>query len=396
MKRMVFGINKIKDIFRYIVKFLYEKQFGLYSLLNLNRDLLNKEQKKILLCYTVRPFQMKVDHKIYHANILHSLQMIKVLINHGYAIDVLKTNDLLCINKLRDEYDIILGFGPVFEKIISVFNNGKKILFLTENDPRNVTIKYKEREDYFRLRHGSSLLRYSIKRDEFYTEKQITNANIVIAMTSDYNLNFIKESGLPLYKINCNGIKNDNYLYDSSNVFKNRNNFVWFGSTGLIHKGLDILIDTFKLLPDKTLSIYGVDSRELPIINNRLPFNVHLCGRIDVYSQEYINEVLLKNSFIIFPSCSEGMSTAVATSMMHGLIPIITPECGFDNPGYFIELNDFHIESIIETIKMLDLKTEIELKDLSEKVYIYSQKYFSLSYFTKSFDKILTDIESKL
>lgn len=392
---MAFGINKLKSRFSYIVKYLYEKQFGSYSILNLNRNLLDKNQKKILLCYTIREFQMNVSNNISHANILHSLQMVKILINHGYAIDVLKTNDLLSVNKLQDDYDLILGFGPVFEKIISDFNKGKKILFLTENDPRNVAIKYKEREDYFRLRHGSRLLKYSLKRDNFYTEKQIVNADIVIAMNSDYNLNLIKESGIPIYKINSNGIKNVNYIYDNSRVFMNRNNFVWFGSAGLIHKGLDILIDTFKLLPDKTLSIYGVDLRELPIINRRIPLNVHLCGRVDVYSQEYINEVLLKNTFIIFPSCSEGMSTAVATSMMHGLIPIITPECGFDNQEYFIEINDYHIESIIQTIKSLEIKTEKELKIMSEKVYHYSQKKFSLSYFTESFDRILTDIESK-
>lgn len=86
-------------------------------------------------------------------------------------------------------------------------------------------------------------------------------------MSSRYNsLNF-SELRNKILLINCNSIFNKKYEFVPEEVIKSisssRRNFLWFGSVGLIHKGLDIVIDAFKELPDLSLNVYGLDKKSM-------------------------------------------------------------------------------------------------------------------------------------
>lgn len=89
-----------------------------------------------------------------------------------------------------------------------------------------------------------------------------------------------------------------------------KKHFLWFGSSRLIHKGLDLLLEIFKELPDLHLHVCGP-------INNELKFkdiyyeelyntkNIHTYGFINIQSKSF-KGIINKCAFIIFPSCSEG------------------------------------------------------------------------------------------
>ena len=73
------------------------------------------------------------------------------------------------------------------------------------------------------------------------------------------------------------------------------------------------------------------------------------------------DSIVLKHNFIVFPSCSEGMSTAVATCMAYGIIPIITKECGFASASCMIILDDFHITCVRDAIQKTLLMSNDEI-----------------------------------
>ena len=391
---MAFGISKCVTFYQRLIRKLYQREFGGIVILNINKDLLDKTQKSVLLCYTVNQFEINFNGRITHANMFHVIQMIKVLIGRNYSIDVCKAKSVYDIEKLKQSYDYIIGFGPLYEALIRKGIKGHKILLLTENDPYAVETKYSERIDYFKQRHGANLIKGNKRRNSFYSLYQVDNSEACIGMNSSFNLSRI-QTLMNLYKIKVNAISNENYIYKEKDFNKIRNNFVWFGSAGVIHKGLDILVDAFAQLPEYTLSVYGLPQSELSVIKSFLPSNVHICGSIDVRTDSFIQEVVNKNSYVISASCSEGMNTGVATCMMHGLIPVITKETGFDNPGFIKEFEDYKVDYIVSFIKDLANISDVELGKLSKEVYSYSQKAFSLENFTKEFETIIKDIESE-
>lgn len=391
---MVYGINKLKSIFYGVIRKLYENEYGGKFVLNINRNFLNPQQKKILLCYSVEMFNLTFESTVFHANMFHSIQMIKVLINHGYSIDVCKAKNTFDLKRLKRNYDFIIGFGPLYESIIAEDIKGKKILLLTENDPVYVKEKYKLRVNYFIERHGRSLLRFNTRRDAFYTPRQIELSDICIAMTSDFNLARINKL-MTTYKINVNGLSNDSFILENKCLQGVRHNFVWFGSAGAIHKGLDILVDVFAQLPNYSLSLYGLNKKEKPLIEKIASNNIKICGSIDVTTDNFIQDVVDKHAFVISASCSEGMNTGVATCMMHGLIPVMTKETGFDNPGCYVDFEDYSIEGIKAVILELEKISNERLAEMRDSVYKYARKTYSLENFTKEFDEIITSIENK-
>lgn len=390
---MAFGINKLHFIYYHIVSKLHDKLFGEDYVLNINKDLNNPNQKKVLLIYITKIFKTDFNSEIRHPNLLHSIQMLAVLIKKGYAIDVFHTKGVNSLKYMQKCYDYIIGFGPVYEKAIVSGIKGLPILFLTENDPRSVKGKYFDRIEYYKQRRNDGLYKKSKSRESFYSEKQLTLSKLCIGMSSSYNLLKIREL-CHIYQINANGLQNKNHVFNPGNSVANRNRFVWFGSNGCIHKGLDILVDVFASLPEYELSIYGLPQDELPIIKKQMTANIKYFGSVDVYSQRFIDEVVNRNCFAILPSCSEGMNTGIATCMRHGLIPIVSKETGFEPKECIIELEDYHVDYLREKLLSLKKLKDDELIILSKQSYEYGNQNFSLESFTGRFREIMDDIEA--
>ena len=185
---MAFGISKINFIFHHGVSKLHDILFGEDYVLNINKNLNNPDQKKVLLIYITKVFKTNFSSEIRHPNLLHSIQMLSVLIQKGYTIDVFHTKGVNSLKYIQKDYDYIIGFGPVYEKAIESGVKGLPILLLTENDPRSVKGKYYERIEYYKERRNDSLYKKSKSRESFYSEKQLALSKLCIGMSSSYNL----------------------------------------------------------------------------------------------------------------------------------------------------------------------------------------------------------------
>lgn len=381
---MIF-VEKIKDIYR--------KRHPDY-ILNINQDLLNPTQKRVLLCYINHALRIDFDHaSIYHPNKLRSNQMILSLIKQGYAIDVCNFNDMFTYPMLsKRKYHAIIGFGPVYEALCENCSIPNRIIYVTENDPRIIEQKYKERQDYFLHRHPDKKRPPSSNRLQYYTARQFELSNKAIIMTCKCNSEQIRKE-IPVFKtIKVNGLVNKNYSFSIGNIAERRKHFLWFGSTGYVQKGLDILVDVFRQLPEYHLHIYGLPSDELKSLSKiSLPINVHSHGMVSIQTNEFL-EVVNTNLFIISASCMEGMQSGVATCMRHGLIPLLTKECGYEAENGFTIFNDYHVDSIIEGIMTIQKKSDYELGQLSLSLYQYAEKEHTLGSFTNRFEEITREL----
>lgn len=166
---------------------------------------------------------------------------------------------------------------------------------------------------------------------------------------------------------------------------------MWFGSTGLYHKGLDILLDVFAQLPECTLNVYGVNQKEWTSLKKIIPQNVIVHSKVYVQSRDFL-DVVKSNLFIISVSCSEAMQSGIATGMRHGLIPLITEECGYDDHPAIIKFKDYRVGTIKEKIEEVGSWDDHKLATLSDDVYEYANSCFTLHKFVETFETIVSKI----
>ena len=175
-------------------------------------------------------------------------------------------------------------------------------------------------------------------------------------------------------------IKNTGYDFNFCNERRKANNFMFLGSAGQVHKGLDLLLEVFAE-KCKNCNLYVCSSFE-----NESDFckaykyelyntsNIHPIGFVDIKSDKF-KEIAEKCAYMIMPSCSEANAGSVLTAMSAGIIPIVSRECGFEDDEV-IHLKDCSKECLEDSIKFYASKDDEWIKSESEKaVKIVKERY---------------------
>jgi hypothetical protein len=374
----------LKKLIRY-----FKKKYLKNSLIqNINFDL-TKNQNRVLISYINDNFFTDFDNQnIYHTNIREINQIIKVFISLGFTIDIVNALDEKSIKKLkRKKYDILFGFGTVFYEMSKFNSKAERIIYVTEHHPRYSSKEEKKRIEYFKQRNNRKV---KLSRSGvYYKEKHFENVDSAIILGDIFPY---KKYEFDKYRISPTGLKNINFKFDNKNHDVTKKNFLWFGSKGAIHKGLDLLLDIFKRNEELNLYICGLTKKDKFKLRFKEKNNIHDLGRINVNSDKFIN-IIKKCSYIILPSCSEAISTSVLTGMRHGLIPVVIKNTGFNklkSKAYL--LDDFKLSYLEnEIIKLSEQKSDI-LSKQSKEIYDYANKEFNINKYTNDFKNIIKKI----
>lgn len=155
-----------------------------------------------------------------------------------------------------------------------------------------------------------------------------------------------------------------------------RRRFLWFGSRGMIHKGLDLVLEAFVEMPEFQLAIVGPVQDEpefLHLYRKELlhTTNITLVGWLDNTGQEFKN--LLDQSVAhVFPSCSEAGAAAVLESMAGGVIPLVTYEASVDVEDFGKMLKGASVEQIKEGVRAIASMSTEELKQRAKSAWEYA------------------------
>jgi len=177
--------------------------------------------------------------------------------------------------------------------------------------------------------------------------------------------------------------------------------FLWFGSSGLIHKGLDLLLEYFYQHPDLHLHICGPIDNEpgfQGIYHEELynTPNIHTYGFIDITSNLF-RDLIEKCLFAIFPSCTEGEPSSIVNLMANGIIPVVTKNAGIRIKDFGYLIPSIDIDSIHETVSIALNTEESNLRLRSIKCFEDTRKSHSIeAYYTElkgHLEHILKEIE---
>ena len=349
--------------------------------------------KRALLSYIVYPFRYRMKNT--HTNHYEAITWGKILDELGYQVDITQYDD-----KSIDvsNYDVICGFGEVFFRCIYTADCRAKMIFYStgrENCLQNYeTLK---RIKNVHEKKGVWLGESSRFVEKSYTSVSITS-DAVISLGNDICADSYKKYNDNVFQLDAPIYKVLDYKYIIQNKKSDfQKHFLWFGSSGLVHKGLDLLLNYFSTRDDIFLHICGniyyekdfIKTYEQELFQKE---NINVYGFVDIKSEKF-EEILKQCGFVIFPSCSEGGSPSVLTCVGNGgLIPIITKETTIDT-GFDIWIENLDEEAIAKAVEKALLYSENNIKKISNQVGEYVLNKHSMENYYKNLKNI---IENKI
>ena len=346
----------------------------------------------VLLALWIKPFLAQDGEAVpnTHAHNWRSLQIAKTFLDLGYRVDII---DYLNSEFMpQKEYAFFVSFRTNFGNIVPRLNRECiKIVYLdTAHWLFNNRASFKRGLD-LQQRRGVTL-----------KGLRIVEANMAIEC-ADYGI------------ISGNKFTMDTYGYLQKAIFhvpyapcgifpwpeekdfeSCRKNYLWFGSSGFVHKGLDLVLEAFAEMREYNLYVCGPlqEERDFEKAYYKELYetsNIHTVGWVDIEGQEFAN-VTKKCVGLIYPSCSEGGGGSVLTCMHAGLIPIISYESSVDVEDIGIILRESSIGEIKDSVQGISSLAPGKLESMSRKAWEYVRASHTRERFAEEFKRTVEHI----
>lgn len=351
---------------------------GIDILQNVNSS---RHKKNCLVKYITAPFRSPpLYHR--HQNMWQVPEIAKIAGEFGYNVDVINYDDEQ--TRLNKKYNLLIDIYPQNSKVYenNLASDCIKVLYSTGASP-----DWQNRQQAARV-NALNARRHARLRPKAVVQPFGPNLASFDAMFLIGN-DFTKStySSLPIKKVFL--IKNSAYLFADTDLnHKSANTFLYMATYPQALKGLDLLLEVFCRNQNISLVVAGqyeaekdfchIYERELYSSPNILPIGV-----VDVTSSLF-NKIRQIASYVVLPSCSEGMSGSVLTAMSAGLIPIVSRECGFGDDEVF-NMGECSIGDIRDTLLVFAQKPLDWIKNESLRAVETVRTHYSPNHFSQSF-----------
>ncbi|HLB33381.1 MAG TPA: glycosyltransferase [Chthoniobacterales bacterium] len=165
--------------------------------------------------------------------------------------------------------------------------------------------------------------------------------------------------------------------------------FLWIGSYGMVHKGLDLVLEAFSQMPELSLTVCGRPEKEddfYKLYEKELLHtpNIHFLGWIDMASPEFL-EIAATHAAIVYPSCSEGGGGSVIHCMHAGMVPLCTKEASVDLGDFGMQIKGGSVEDVIESVQSFSALSDQEVAERARSSYDHVRRYHTRDQFRKNY-----------
>ncbi|MGD1874995.1 MAG: glycosyltransferase [Mastigocoleus sp.] len=350
----------------------------------------------VLISYILKPFLFKPNEAIpnSHTHYWECLQIAKTFLDLGYCVDVIRFDNDVFIPKKEYSFFIetrwnLQRSAPFLNKdCIKIFHaDTAHLLFHNAAEAKRLLD--------LQQRRGITL---SPRRFEA-PNQAIENADYTVVLGNKFTIETYKYANKPIYRVPIS----TSVLYpwfEEKDFNTCKKNFLWFGSGGLVHKGLDLLLDAFSQMPDYHLTICGPINKEADFEKAFYKelyqtSNIHTVGWVDINSQKFV-EILNNCVALVYPSCSEGGGGCVIGCMHAGLIPIVSYEASVDIASdYGIVLKHSSITEIKESVEKIANSSPKILKRMAKNSWDFARVNHTQEKFAQVYKDTINQIASK-
>lgn len=381
-----------KSIFRNIFRLKIPSNYN--PLYNYFHYTSTQPTKYALLSYRVYQLHEHANTTWSSSGDVHDI--IQALSELGYKTDVIDLDDLT-FRPIKN-YDLFLGYqGKNFKQIYEMLPKKCIEIFCLatsywkfQNDQEQ-----KRFRDVIEKRHVSLHMERYLHTEEDFA---LTHADGRILLSNKQGADTYPEPNRIMRLVGAS-FTDKKYLIDlhKKNFAFAKNRFLFFSGSGNILKGLDLVLEAFKELPDKELFICTKLEKDFAQAYDEELFhtpNIHFIGYIKAYKKTFF-DLMNTCEFIIFPSASEGSPGSVADCMTQGLIPLVSSTAHIDveSLGYLIEpCTTNTIKDLVNTVTSHE---DQWYKDKSIKIRQEACDQFSQRKFIDTYKKYIQTIIEK-
>jgi glycosyltransferase involved in cell wall biosynthesis len=243
-----------------------------------------------------------------------------------------------------------------------------------------------------RVRHGIAM---HLKR-EVESNWALEHADLGCVLGNEFTIDSYRYAGKPVHRVPISTTRQ--FDWPAGRDFDAcRHSYLWFGSGGFVHKGLDRVIEAFLRLPAPfRLRVCGplnLESNFLQAYERELADfpRIEMVGWTDVASSAF-REILTDTLAVVYPSASEGGGGSVVTCMHGGLIPVVTRETSVDTPGFGVVLGEAGVEEIMSAVQALSARPAAELEAEARRARDYARAHHTRATFGAAYDRFVDEV----
>jgi len=345
---------------------------------------------RVLMAYIQQPFlparQRTVDFAS-HTHFGESVLMAQAYLDLGFDVDVIDFRNQHFVPRKR--YDVFISARTHLERLAPRLN--PDCIRVAHLDTAHFA--FNNHAAYARVlalqrRRGVTCMSVRIVE----TNWAIEHADYGALLGGEFLAQTYAYADKPLFRLPIPTVRT--YPFPEHKDYERcRRRFLWFGSRGLVHKGLDLVLEAFAAMPQYELivcgpiaqdaafrSIYGRELYDCP--------NIRTLDWIDVTGPRF-PELVRECAAVVFPSCSESQSASTLTCMQAGLPPVVTRETGIDTGSFGWLLKEATVEEIQRAVETVASLPAEELESRSRSAWEYARTTHTARHYAEAYSAML-------
>ncbi len=346
----------------------------------------------VLLSYILDPFRLPPGQSIpnTHSNYWESVLMARTFLDLGYSVDAIHwTNQEF---QPKKDYTVLIDGRWNMQRLAPLLSwDCQKIQHI---DVCHILFQ--------NAAEASRLLALQRRRGVTLSPRRFEMPNLAIefadcatVLGNQFTLDTFRYANKPLYPVPI--IPCGCYAWPEGKDFDScRNRFLWFGSGGVVRKGLDLVLEAFAEMPDYHLTVCGpvhADEDFEQAYHEELydTPNIETIGWIDIDGPKF-RDICMNSVAMIYPSCAEGQCGGVITCMHAGLIPVISYESGVDVYDFGMILPDCSIQEIENAIQRISSLSGKHLEQMARGAWEYARANHTKEKFAQAYREAIEHI----
>lgn len=336
---------------------------------------------RALFSYIIDPFLLAAEGELpySHTHFWESWTMARCLVEQGFRVDAISWVD----QSFQPEgaYDLVVDVRTNLERLAPELGDAVKLLHI---DTAHYTFHNPAQER--RLRDLESRRGVRIRPQKMLPENRaIETADLATVLGNRFTQETYAFAGKPMFRIPIS--VPFTYPWPAGKDFDAvRRRFLWFGSGGLVHKGLDLVLEAFAEMPGYHLTVCGPirQERDFETAYWRELYeteNIETLGWIDVGSEAF-RELCRNTLGLVYPSCSEGGGSSVLTCMHGSLIPVVNRETSVDlAPERGILVAESSIAELQQAVQELASRPIEDLEATARAAWTFAREHHTKEHF---------------
>lgn len=356
---------------------------------------------RVLIFGKVSPFFMRKESSqfINHQSNWKTIAMSEVFASLGYKVDYYPTSGPPDAPDDLSPYDVVFGWNcrPQFTGVLGDLPDETLTILYTSE----MHWEYQNSKEIERLRDVYQRRGVEIEPKRQVPECRCSNdVDAMIALGNDFTVASYEDyvrADLPVYTVPNAGFDFISPTFEDRDYESARRNFLWFGGSGVVLKGLDLVLEVFSELDDIHLYICGPTTANSDFVRAYETElfeadNIHNIGWVNIRSDEF-DRISKRCAYLIYPSASEvAFPGAVINTMRRGIVPVATQTCIGEAGDWGCTLESTEIDTIRHTVRDLALQNPENIKQMSKRAFKKVDSDHSHTAYRRALTAALVDI----